>query len=215
MSTRARVMAGVMGLALVAGARGSIWVESSDAGALPSLDQMTIGVGSLDSIEGMLTDRSDVDMFRITITNTSLFTAMVTSTSQDTQLYLFTTDGHGVVMNDDDPTGGGSLQSRVDGAYVPSLGTYLLAITRYNRDPRDSNGRSLWRDTPYNTIRQPDGPGKNSVITSWSTTTAGTGGAYTIAMTGASFAVAPSPGSLALLGLGGMVILRRGRGGVV
>lgn len=205
-------MAGVMGLALVAGARGSIWVETTDAGALPSLEQMTIGVGSLDSIEGMLGDRSDVDMFRITITDTVLFTAMVTGTTQDTQLYLFTTDGRGIVMNDDDPTGSGSLRSRIDGAYVPSLGTYLLAITRYNRDPRDSNGRSLWKDTPYNTIRRPDGSGKNSAIASWSSTTAGAGGAYTIAMTGASFAVTPSPGSLALLGLGGMVILRRGRG---
>lgn len=212
MSARARVMAGVMGLALVAGARGSIWLESSDAGALPSLDQMTIGVGSLDSIEGMLSDRSDVDMFRITIADTSLFEAMVTNTTQDTQLYLFTTDGHGVVMNDDDPTGSGSLRSRIDGASVPALGTYLLAITRYNRDPRDSNGRSLWKDMPYSTIRQPDGPGKNSAITRWSSTTAGVGGAYTIAMTGATFAVTPSPGSLALLGLGGMVILRRERG---
>jgi len=59
----------------------------------------------------------------------------------DTQLFVFDLSLTPLIANDDDPTGGGGLQSQVTN--LPS-GQYVIHVTRWNNDPVDANGVSLF-----------------------------------------------------------------------
>jgi len=59
----------------------------------------------------------------------------------DTQLFVFDLSLTPLIANDDDPTGGGGLQSQVTN--LPS-GQYVIHVTRWNNDPVDVNGVSLF-----------------------------------------------------------------------
>ena len=124
----------------------------------------------------------DVDMFVICITDPSSFVAStIGGATWDTQLWLFRCDGTGVVHNDD--TSG--LQSRIDNTpgCITEPGTYILAISRFNRDAVDVNGNLLWSG---GTLACANGPGAANPIAGWTGSTAA-GGAYTITLRGAYF----------------------------
>jgi hypothetical protein len=174
------------------------WDESyhggGDAGDLPATAQIvtlpdaTPCETPVTRVRGDL-DASDADMYVICITDPASFSATtVGSTGFDTQLWLFRCDGTGVVHNDDC----GSLQSCIDNSTncIQQGGIYLLAISRYNLDPVDANGQLIWNNTPFGSIRCPDGPGAANPIAGWtgSTTAAGR---YAIQLQGAYF-VRPS-----------------------
>jgi hypothetical protein len=123
-----------------------------DAGDLPATAQLVSAANAqacqtpVQRIRGRM-DADDVDMFVICITDPDAFSAStVGTTSWDTQLWLFKCDGRGVVHNDDNPDSNQGLQSRIDNraGCIPQRGVYLLAISRYNRDPVSIEGQPLW-----------------------------------------------------------------------
>jgi len=131
----------------------------------------------------------DVDMYVICITDPANFVAStVGTTNWDTQLWLFRCDGTGVVHNDDNPDATTGLQSRIDNSTncIQQGGIYLLAISRYNRDAVDSQGQRLWNDSPFRSLRCPDGPGAANPIAGWTGSTTA-GGRYIISLQGAYF----------------------------
>jgi hypothetical protein len=132
---------------------------------------------------------SDVDMYVICISDPANFVAStVGTTTWDTQLWLFRCDGTGVVFNDDNPDTGGGTQSRIDNRAncIQQGGIYLLAISRYNRDAVDAQNQLLWNNTPFGTVRCPDGPGAANPVAGWTGTTSA-GGRYVISLQGAYF----------------------------
>jgi FlgD Ig-like domain len=174
---------------LVAGA--STFQEQGDAPPIGGI--ATNGAGPfLDGIHGSLSDSSDVDVYRINIVNPGAFTAaMVQGSEFDGQLFLFTVAGIGVTHNDDMPPGG-RPESRLTGLFVPGPGTYLLAISAYNRDPASAGLLQLWLDDPVNVERAPDGPGLFGAVTQWIGNPSIDDGDYWIVLTGCQ-PVSPVP----------------------
>lgn len=159
-----------------------------DAGDLPETSQST-GSDIIAAIRGQL-DSSDVDMFAIRIDDPAAFSATtIGGATFDTQLWLFDSNGKGVVFNDDS----GGLQSRIDNSTgcIPRAGVYYLAISRYNRDALGCEGSTIWNNTPFGAIRCPDGPESTSRVAGWSGSTSP--GEYRIFLTGARGATRGDP----------------------
>jgi hypothetical protein len=156
------------------------WTEQGDAGDLPETAQATGTDTStpLSTISGAL-DASDVDMFAIYIADPSAFQAETntTTTNFDSQLWLFDVNGNGIVHDDDSA---GSLRSRITNANncIPGPGTYYIAISRYNRDPRDCNDIAIWTGTANACA-----VAGSSRVASWTGTTIA--GTYQIVLQGA------------------------------
>ncbi|GJQ29111.1 MAG: hypothetical protein HBSAPP03_09950 [Phycisphaerae bacterium] len=201
-----RTLSLVLSATLAPAAFAGVYTESGDAHEL--VPQPVVGTNPITAIQGALSAASNdyADLFSIYISNPAAFSAStVGGATFDTQLFLFDADGRGVSHNDDAP-GGGSLQSRLTGAFVPGPGVYWLAISPYNRDPSSGFGL-IWNNSPFNTERAPDGPGAASALLSWAGT--GTTGSYTIELTGV--VAVPAPGPLLLAALGGLLVTRRVR----
>jgi hypothetical protein len=155
------------------------WVEQGDAGNLPATAQIPTDTPSLVSISGTI-DPGDVDMYLITVQNPATFMANTcgAGATWDTQLFLFTTAGIGVTMDDDtcDP----GLQSQIGAfdtcMYATGPGDYYLAISRYNVDPRDAGNVTILGLAGCNSTNA-------NPVASWSTTTSAAG-AYTITLVG-------------------------------
>ncbi len=170
------------------------WDETAngggDAGDLPgtaqivTLPDQTPCQSPVNRIRGDL-EADGVDMYVICITDPASFVAStVGSAGFDTQLWLFNCDGTGVAFNDDS-TGTQSTLDNSSGCITHS-GTYLLAISRYNRDAVDANGSLIWNNSPFTGVRCPDGPGATNPIAGWTGTTSA-GGTYQIQLQGAYF----------------------------
>jgi hypothetical protein len=180
--------------ALTLSASAQTWTEQGDAGDLPETAQST-GSGTLSQIQGSL-DVNDVDMYAIYITDPANFSAStVGGATFDTQLWLFDSDGKGVVFNDD-AVGTTVFQSRIDNSTGcltgRSPGVYYLAISRYNRDATGCGDGLIWLDSPFRAVRCPDGAEPTSRVAGWTGTTTG-GVTYTIFLTGAEGATAGDP----------------------
>lgn len=172
--------------ALFVGAWAQTWTEQGDAGDTPETAQST-GSGTLTAIQGNL-GTNDVDMYAIHITDPSSFSAStVGGATWDTQLFLFDSNGKGVVAEDD--TGG--LQSTIDNTNgcIQAPGLYYLAITRFNKYPLGCEGGGLWRSNDNNC---PNGAESTSRVANWSTSSS-PAGAYTITLTGVDGATAGDP----------------------
>jgi hypothetical protein len=171
------------------------WGEQNDAGSSRSNAQITRGVFSLNSITGSMNSDTDSDMYVIQICDSDSFSAETVTgpgTLSDTQLFLFSPDGRGVVFNDDVP-GGSSHRSRISHLYVAGYdpGPFYLAISPYDVDPVDPNNNEIWLDQPYTSERPPDGPGAVNPILTWTGNGSGFGATYTITLTGTCFAAPP------------------------
>jgi hypothetical protein len=164
-----------------------------DAGDLPATAQLITSADAthcqtpVTRVRGDL-GANDVDMYVICITDPANFVASTVGTvAWDSQLWLFRCDGTGVVHNDDavDTT---VLQSRIDNSTncITAGGIYLLAISRYNRDPVDASGGLIWNNMPFRSLRCPDGPGRANPIAGWTGTTEAAG-RYIISLQGAYF----------------------------
>lgn len=192
------------------------WAEVGEAGDLPGSAQVTVGVGSLDTISG-LSDASteDKDLYLIYIEAGGGFSANVASTrtdgsgtADDTKLYILDAAGFGIAADDDSSTTGGSFDAgiQVGDPLVASLpaGLYLLGVTDFNYVPTSATGAIFPGGGPVG----PTGPGGGDPMTGWSADSHELSWTYNVRLTGASFAV-PEPASLMLLALGGLALRRR------
>ena len=176
-----------------------LYQELGDAGELPATSQGT-PAGILVGIDGRLSYSGDRDMYAITITDPSIFSAQ-TVMGGDTQLFLFDAAGYGIFSDDDS---GGNLLSLLP-AGNPALtsltpGRYFLAISNFNSDPMSVDGFIFGAGN----LKGPIGVGRANPIVGWSPSTAA-GYSYSIALKGAAGAVGgaspiPEP-TTALFGL--------------
>ncbi len=216
-----RTIAFVSVLAAAAGlASAQVHVEVGDAGNLAGGQQT--GSGSLSAIRGVLDGGLDVDMYQIRVDDWAAFSATTTINGElaapvedDTQLFLFSSSGLGIAMNDDAPApytgflstleaGSALYAGRTNGEIV------WIAVSGYDSDPRAAGALDIFVDTPFRSgARAATGPGAAGALDSWAGENSTPRGSYRISLTGAS--AVPAPGAMALLGLGGIVAGRRRR----
>jgi hypothetical protein len=137
------------------------------------------------------------DMFLIEIIDPENFVAETApptgSASFDTQLWLFDSQGRGVLGNDDAAPGvqGSRIRSPSDdGSAIPHPGRYYLAISGKNDFPINANG-AIFNQASATEVSGPDGPGGGFPIEAWSGP--GPTGDYMIRLTGAGFVDASVP----------------------
>jgi hypothetical protein len=168
-----------------------VLLEQGDAGDLPETSQSTPS-GALSVIDGVL-DADDVDMYAIYLSNPAAFTATtVGGASFDTQLWLFGPDGKGVAFNDDSSGTLSTIDNSSGCLTGRPAGVYYLAISRYNRDALGCQNQLIWNNTPFSTVRCPDGPDQLYRVNGWLGTTSA-GGVYTISLTNAQGASRGNP----------------------
>jgi hypothetical protein len=147
-------------LASTPAAASSIWFEIDDAGNLPGSANMTDGVGALTTILGNLSAPDpfdavlDVDMFGIYIPDPGAFAASTVAAPgfnvDDPQLFLFTSTGVGVFMNDDDPGGLNGSQSALGALPFGFFsGLYFLAIGWWDNEPLSGNGDLIFNAATF------------------------------------------------------------------
>ena len=184
----------------------TVWTETGDAGDALVTSQPTVGGGALTQISGTLPTDSDVDIYRITITNPATFAAWTRGTlTTDPDLWLFDSAGVGIAHNDV------MLGTYTTVSGAPAAGSYFLAITNDGADALSAGGL-IWT-SPYGISgsRAPDGPGAAQPFANWSGTMLNNGSAYTINLQGAEFSAIPEPATAGLLALGGLCVARRRR----
>jgi hypothetical protein len=210
-----RVLVLVLGGCLAAGAPAAAtpFLEIGDAGDLPGTALLTDVNGQLDAIVGNLTAPDpndavfDIDMYRLQITDPVAFTASTVGSPglnvDDPQLFLFTSAGLGVFMNDDDPSGLNGAQSALGPLPVGfGAGFYFLAIGWFNNEPLSAFGALIFDAI---TSTDPVARWNNDVLQRIDSPTA-----YQINLTGTVAAV-PEPSTATLTALGLVAALRRRR----
>jgi len=209
----------VLSLAAAPAAFADTFTEVGDApGVLPG-QSVTGGANPLTAINGTISGPIDADVFRIYISSPATFSAttccgFASGSLSDTQLFLFTPTGFGILANDNFNGQFAALLGNV----VPGLtpGEYLLAITSSDVDPIGEFGE-IFPDvggfTPPDSFRGT----RPLVFFIGSSSGVGT---YTINLTGASFVAQPTavpePATILLLGTGlasvGAALRRRRHG---
>ena len=190
-------------------ARADIFNEIGDAGPnLPSANLTTQGGipagNSLTAINGTLSSATDVDVFAIRITSTSLFSATtVGGTSMDTMLSLFGPGGQAIYANDDSA---GTLQSTLPGgsSFLLGPGLYYIAISLSGNEAVNSANQLLFAQSADPTaVRGPAAGVNPASLTGFNGGTSfPESGAYTITLTGVTAIPEPSVWALSLLGVG-------------
>lgn len=171
-------------------ATAATFTEVGDAGGTPGTAQVTTGSGSLDTIFGTLSPATDTDVFKIFITNPSLFsiTMVGTSLSADNDTELYVLDAAGNLLFSDDDGGPGALSRLNAGQFAGNpAGLYLVAYNLFSSAPIGSTPVTGWSVSPS--------PAQT--------------GAVQLNFTNAEFAASdvPEPASLALVGVGGLGLL--------
>lgn len=195
----------VLSLAAAPAAFADTFTEIGDApGMLPG-QSVTGGANPLTAINGTISGGFDADVFRIFISSPATFSAttccgFTSGSLQNTQLFLFTPTGFGILANDDF---NGDFAALL-GNLIPSLapGEYLLAITGSDLDPIGNFGE-IFPDVGGFTL--PDSfRGTQPLVTFLGGPSQV--GTYTINLTGASFVAQPTavpePATIFLLGTG-------------
>ena len=195
---------------LIGAAEAAQWNESPDAGDRTGTAQTTSGPGSLDTINGTLSSFSDIDIFRIRITNASTFSATTTGGDSegpndfDAALALFDPEGLGIYFNDDRVPNDGNATLPAGNANGPRApGVYSLAI--FDSDQAALSGAAatendlifpiLSASPPWTAVFGPTGPGGGSPLSGWGTQTSKpfTFAGYQIQLTGAEFVIDTTP----------------------
>jgi hypothetical protein len=207
----------VLSLATVSG-RAQVFTETGDAGDTLATFATTGSSGALTEIDGTIFGGSDVDLFVISITDTSLFSASTVNatTTIDTQLYLFTLSGTAVVGNDD--ASALSFQSTIPAGSLSLLspGTYILAISLAGNNPINASSQLLFTGYGADTTAILTGAtGVNPTTLSGfdGFTYFDEAGSYSISLTGAAVSAVPEMSTTALgfglVTLAGSLWLRR------
>lgn len=205
--------------ALVAGAgsaaSGGIWNENnlppgtSDTGETLASADLTAGLdATLDQINGQMATPDDADLYCIHITNPAAFSATyVGSPTRSTKLALFDSSGFGVAFYSSTPSQPGPA---LTGLFVTAPGTYFLGVST-DVVPWDATTLALWSTTPLDTERAPDGPAAANPMAGYSPgIQLFINQLYQINLTGASYHI-PAPPAALLLGVGGLLAVRRRR----
>ncbi len=213
----------------VSPARAVPYTEAGDAGDRLATAQVVSGPSNtaLTSIAGTITlsnGISEGDLYQIYISAPTTFSATTTGFSPgvnnfDTQLFLFTLGGIGIVGNDDDPDSGSPQSTIPAGAFTLGAGTYDLLITGSGRYPGSTGGLIFPNFTDGSTdptgVYGPSGPGGGSPLSTY-VGNSNEGGRYSIALTGAQFvpavvAAVPEPSTIAIFVAGFALLLLASR----
>ncbi len=191
-------------------ANAATWAEVGDAGdSLATSNSTVYGVGGLDTITGTLPSDSDIDLYKIQITDHTSFAAAISPlvVIADPDIWLFNASGVGIVHNSTVQFGA----CAIDGTFVPSNGTYYLGVSSSGALAQSAGG-NIWTGTNFSSQYAPDGPGAAQALSNWGGTPINDQINYSIFLHGADFATAPEPASammLALLGVGAIAGRRR------
>lgn len=210
------------------GALATDWIEprsnDGDAGEFAFAAQVPVGVGQLNSITGVLDGGARLrgappgvpdfqDLFLINIPTPTAFTARTVPFNFEdfnTQLFLFSATGQGLLANDNENAS--LLFSRIlpqatDGSFnlmVP--GNYVIGIAGSGMRPT-AGGLDIFPTTPLTNVHGPTGPGGGGVHDGWDGPE--TTGRYIIQFTGAAYV--PAPSACAILTVGALMAARRRR----
>jgi hypothetical protein len=180
---------GLAVLLLASTASAQSWGEVGDAGDLIATAQSTTGSGPLNTITGHLLTDTDVDIFCITVTNPTTFSACLLCTAQaDPSLWLFRANGTGVALND-------LCQAsckQIPPGFVSTAGTYYLAVSPEGHQAQSAGG-AMWLTGLFTGVRAPDGAGAAGSLTGWSGPGVATLANYTINLNGAGYCSGATP----------------------
>jgi hypothetical protein len=191
----------------------TIFAESTDVGDQNSTAQLIGSFADGDIISGGLTgDVLNADLFRINLTAGTAFTATVNKPTFDTQLFLFDDSGKGLTGNDNSS----AINLNAIFTYAPTItGTYYLAISGFDFDPKDSAGNFLFSNNSTGNFT----PVGNTVLFSWAENTISDfgldSGSYQITLNLSAVSAVPEPSMLpGLFGVAGglgLAIFKRKR----
>lgn len=200
---------------------GPDWIEDGDAGSSLDGAQDTTSVGQLTSLAGSLGGADQEDVYRLSVLGADDFSMPVSfglmgDMDFNPSLWLFDSEGFGVLANDDDPLTGGIgarlLTPSTDGVtLLLPPGEYFLAITESGNVPLSfrptGGGDGIFEEIFFFEdaleVSGPDGAGADNPLAAWSGGDGG-GGNYGVVIT-------PAPSSLALLAMSGLFAGRRRR----
>lgn len=233
---RGRFVMSVVGLVALAGvsvsnAHATDWLEprinDQDAGEFWQEAQVPVGIGELESITGRLDGGFEgpgfgappgvpdyQDLFLISIPIPSLFSARTVPfgfEDIDTELFLFSVNGFGL-LNNDNEFGPPIFFSKIvpnatDGSFnLTAPGLYVIGVAGAGNVPT-SSGLAIFNKSNSLEISGPDGAGGGGVHDGWVTNEVV--GRYVIELTGAAYVPAPGAGAVGLLGL--LALARRRR----
>lgn len=203
---------------------GPDWIEDGDAGSNLGTAQDITTIGPIQTIAGTLGGQDTEDVYKLVILDGNSVGGQVQfglNLSQgegfDPALWLFDSEGFGVLGNDDDPILGGPdarlTTPSTDGVtLLLPPGIYFLAITESGNVPLSFNGGLGLGEGSFEEIfffesslevSGPDGIGAGNPLAAW------TGGPGSVG--GYGVEITPTPGSLALLAFAGVGMSRRRR----
>jgi len=183
--TAACAVIAVLVLALAPGAFAAS--EVGDAGDVRATAN-DMGAGALMEIQGNFPDASDVDLYRVCLSDGGSFSASTLGATVDTQLFLFDSQGYGIYANDDSSGGHGSLLPAHHRFSPRAGGEYFVGVSAFNRDPQSSQGEIF--PNSFNASVYPGGVvnasgfGGSQPLTGWAGRASGPGGNYRITLTG-------------------------------
>lgn len=202
---------------------GPDWIEDGDAGRGIDDAQDTTSAGLISTIAGTLGGADQEDVYRLVIQDSDDFSTPVDfgfmpgpGLDFNPALWLFDSEGFGVLGNDDDPILGGPgarlLTPSTDGVtLLLPPGVYYLAVTEsgnvplsfdFGRNGKGSFGEIFFFEDSLE-VSGADGEGAGNPLAAW-TGGAGSSGSYGIVIT-------PSPSALMLLSIAGLSASRRRR----
>jgi Bacterial pre-peptidase C-terminal domain len=191
----------------------TIFSESTDVGDQIGTAQLISSFADGDIISGNLTgDALNADLFKLNLTAGTAFTATVNKPTFDTQLFLFDASGKGLTGNDNSS----AINLNAIFTYTPTVtGTYYLAISGFDFDPKDSAGNFLFSNNSTGNFT----PVGNALLASWAENTISDfgldSGSYQITLNLSAVSAVPEPSVLpGLIGLAGglgLAIFKRKR----
>lgn len=201
------------------------WVEEAtngtdfagrpDSSTMPGdgLNNITRGAGPLEIINGSQFTPHEYDVYQISISDEANFSASVggyTNGNPNFFLTLFDSSGSAVAFNND------FAALSLSSAHVDANGLYYLAVGGRTQMYATQFGEFLFDFAQpageHAAVATASGESMPTQLVATSLPSRFTGNrAYTISLTGAGYATVPTPGALALVGLGGLVAMRRRR----